>query len=172
MCMLIILQRRQCSGQESMGDDNYGDTGSHTMDHTEYTCANCIIGKSIPFLCVACVSGQSQEDQFTCGRCSLLREFFHCRRCRAKNPDFGDNFSVLWLWRYNFCQLLFSSSQKWITRIQNQEVLAQLMYALKCLVNFGKKRNIIFVDDLNGAIKYRHVSLNLIIKHIISRLAT
>ena len=169
--MLIILQRRLCSGQGSMGDDNYGDTGAHTMDHTEYTCANCIIGKSIPFLCSECVSEQSQ-GQFTCGRCNLLREFFHCRRCRAKNPDFGDNFSVLWLWRYNFCQLLFSSSQKWITRIQNQEVLVQLMYALKCLVNFGKQRNIIFVDDLNGAIKYRHVSLNLIIKHIISRLAT
>ena len=91
--MLIILQRRLCSGQGSMGDDNYGDTGAHTMDHTEYTCASCIIGKSIPFLCSECVSGQSQ-GQFTCGRCNLLREFFHCRRCRAKNPDIGDNFSV------------------------------------------------------------------------------
>ena len=93
MCMLIILQSKQCSGQGSMSDDNYGDTGAHTMDLTEYTCANCIIGKSIPFLCSGCVSGQS-EEQFTCGRCSLLREFFNCRRCRAKNPDFGDNFSV------------------------------------------------------------------------------
>ena len=93
MCMLIILQSKQCSGQGSMGDDNYGDTGAHTMDLTEYTCANCIIGKSIPFLCSGCVSGQS-EGPFTCGRCSLLREFFNCRRCRARNPDFGDNFSV------------------------------------------------------------------------------
>ena len=113
MCMLFILQRRQCSGQGSMGDDNYGDTGLHTMDHTEYTCASCIIGKSIPFLCSECVSEQSQ-GQFTCGRCSLLREFFHCRRCRAKNPDIGDNFSVHYIMEiYNFYQLLFRTSQKW-----------------------------------------------------------
>ena len=91
--MFIILQRRQCSGQGSMGDDNDGDTGARTMDRTEYTCTHCIIGKSRPFLCSGCVSGQS-EGPFTCGRCSLLKEFFNCRRCRAKNPDFGDNFSV------------------------------------------------------------------------------